>query len=176
MASSKEYMSTYNKLYRAKNRAELAEKDRKRNALRKEYMKAYMTGYYEENKSDWQENYSSNREVILSQKRVDRQNRPEVYKAKESRWSKNNPDKVNAKIARRKAAQINATPSWLTAEQIQQIRVFYTLALEKTRETGIKHSVDHIVPLRGQQVNGLHVPWNLQVMESKENSRKGNKI
>lgn len=45
-----------------------------------------------------------------------------------------------------------------------------------SRETGIPHHVDHIVPLQGDHVSGLHVESNLQVIPATDNIRKRNKV
>jgi hypothetical protein len=71
--------------------------------------------------------------------------------------------------ANRRATKLNATPSWLTSEQKQQIKEIYNNC-----PTGFH--VDHIIPLQGQKVRGLHVPWNLQILPEKLNLIKGNKV
>jgi 5-methylcytosine-specific restriction endonuclease McrA len=67
-------------------------------------------------------------------------------------------------------------PQWLTEEHWLAINAFYLEAERKTKETGIKHHVDHIHPLRGKTVSGLHVPWNLQVLTRDENLQKAAKL
>src|SRR5580704_9605208 len=55
-----------------------------------------------------------------------------------------------------------AIPPWLTDEHLDAMQWFYDKARRLTKETGIRHVVDHIAPLNGALSCGLHVPWNLQ--------------
>jgi len=87
-------------------------------------------------------------------------------------YRKNNPGKVNAKTAKRRAALLQRTPPGLTVEHWKQIESFYVEAARLTKETGIPHEVDHIEPLQGKEVSGLHVPWNLRVIPKSTNRRK----
>jgi len=99
-------------------------------------------------------------------------------------WHERNPDylkdhyKANkeryvAARARRRAAQESATPSWLTAVDKAMIQEMYDVSEARYIQTGIKHHVDHIVPINGKNVAGMHVPWNLQVITAHENLSKG---
>lgn len=107
--------------------------------------------------------------------------RPEI-KTKKSNYKKKygktikGKAKNNAYIAKRHAAKLQATPPWLTKEQFKEIETFYIEAAKRTRETGIDHEVDHIIPLQGKEVRGLPVPWNLQILTKAENCSKGNRI
>jgi hypothetical protein len=62
-----------------------------------------------------------------------------------------------------------ATPAWADLEAIAAV---YMEAQRMTRETGALHVVDHIVPLRGRIVSGLHVHTNLRVVHWRENAAK----
>jgi len=64
-----------------------------------------------------------------------------------------------------------ATPLWANKKKIKD---FYTVARALTENTGIEHQVDHIIPLRGEHVCGLHVEHNLQILTKEENIRKSN--
>jgi hypothetical protein len=81
------------------------------------------------------------------------------------RWRLKNKDKQNAKSNMEKAAKLQRIPPWANLESIKQ---FYL-----NRPEG--YHVDHIVPLRGKEVSGLHVLENLQYLPAKENLSKGNK-
>ena len=91
-------------------------------------------------------------------------------------WKINNPELVKADGKHRRHKHRQATPKWLTQEHKTQIKQIYLDAMTTTRITGMPYVVDHIVPLRGELVSGLHVPWNLAVITREENSKKSNKI
>lgn len=69
----------------------------------------------------------------------------------------------------------NATPPWLTFEQYEEIDEIYARAIRKTEETGIVYHVDHIEPIKGDSVCGLHVPWNLRAIPAQLNLSKSNR-
>lgn len=96
----------------------------------------------------------------------------DVVSASQKAWRSANLHKIAAKQARRRAAETKATPAWANQALISS---FYELAREATQRTGIPHHVDHIVPLRGKIVCGLHVESNLQVLPGAENLSKSNR-
>jgi hypothetical protein len=76
----------------------------------------------------------------------------------------------------RRAACAQATPPWFDEDMTWAVRQAYQLAALRQKMLGGKWHVDHQVPLRGKDVCGLHVPWNLQVIPASENIRKYNKF
>lgn len=74
----------------------------------------------------------------------------------------------------RRARKNNATPKWLTSIHLQEIREFFTIAKDLQWLSNETLEVDHIVPLKGKEVCGLHVPWNMQILTESENRRKYN--
>jgi hypothetical protein len=74
---------------------------------------------------------------------------------------------------KRRVAKIRRTPPWADHEKIREI---YDAALKLQAETGIAHHVDHVIPLQGKLVSGLHVENNLQVLPWHENITKRNRF
>lgn len=103
-------------------------------------------------------------------------NNIEKEKTRKRNYQINNKGKCNAIKAKYHAQKLQATPNWLTEDQLKEMDFIYNKSATITKETGIKHQVDHIVPLQGKTVSGLHVPWNLQVITAEENKSKGNKL
>lgn len=95
--------------------------------------------------------------------------------AYDKQWQQKNKAKVVAYVRHRQTAKLQRTPKWLTKEHLRQIEIEYKLAEWCTLVTGEDYQVDHIVPLRGKTVSGLHVPWNLQVITKAANVEKSNK-
>lgn len=93
-----------------------------------------------------------------------------------SRWRRANPEKHRASQAKRRSSKLNATPQWLTEDQHKDIEAMYFLANRYTKLFGLEYHVDHIIPLQGKNICGLHVPWNLQLLEASMNLSKSNKL
>ena len=85
-----------------------------------------------------------------------------------------NPDKVTHDAAKRRAAKVSRVPKWSTPQDLADIRSIYKACKKISDKTGIKHHVDHVIPLRGKIVSGLHVPSNLQIIPDYLNLQKSN--
>ncbi len=96
-------------------------------------------------------------------------------RAYSSAWSKNNRAKATAKCNRRRVAKLNRMLKWGKLHLKPEIDVWYRRAQLATIFMGEPYEVDHIEPLQGKNVSGLHVPWNLTLLTKKENSSKGNR-
>jgi len=81
-----------------------------------------------------------------------------------SNWSKNNRDKANAKNARRRAAKLERMLKWGKLHLKPEIEIWYRRAQLATIFMEELYEVDHIEPLQGENVSGLHVPWNLTLL------------
>lgn len=101
---------------------------------------------------------------------------PERKSQNDKEWRANNVDKKRSYQAFRRAKVKEATPPWLTKQHRHQIALVYKEALRLSNETGVLYHVDHIVPLAGKEVSGLHVPWNLRAIPASENHKKSNKL
>jgi hypothetical protein len=106
------------------------------------------------------QSYERNKKQHLSQKRSYRQA---------------NKGKINALVASRKKHIKQRTPAWLSDFDKLKMQCMYSVAAMLTRENKEPWHVDHIVPLQGKLVSGLHVPSNLQLMRGLDNISKKNK-
>ncbi len=102
---------------------------------------------------------------------------PERAKAYGKKYRKTNPHIGRAIVVRRQTAKRKASPKWLTQDHLAEMKTIYQSAelLQLAHGNGQKFHVDHIEPLQGEDRRGLHVPWNLQVLEARENISKSNR-
>lgn len=129
--------------------------------------------YYQKNKEKVDQKnkrwFSANPEKAYSYTKTWKEKNKARWAKHMQEWQKANPGKIRAVSAKRRAQKLLATPGWLTPEHIQLTEVIYDNCPKG-------YHVDHIIPLQGKNVCGLHVPWNLQYLPAAENIRKGNRI
>jgi hypothetical protein len=157
----------------------------------KEKMKDYLKNWRADNPDRVRENWNSwtersgtrradaRKENIEEYRNRDRDYydaNKETIKEKARQRRRENPDKALAQVHARRARKIKANRVW--DEDLTKFVTQQAAALAKLREKafGFKWHVDHIIPLRGSTVCGLHVWNNIQVIPAHENLRKGNKL
>ena len=141
---------------------------------RSEYFKAYNEANKEELKAFGKAWRETNKEKIKAYKKAYYETNKEEKKAYDKAYKQANKGKVNALTAKRKASKLQRTPSWLTKEDLAEIEDIYRMAKRRSEVEGIEYHVDHIIPLQGRNISGLHVPSNLQILRATENLRKSN--
>lgn len=119
----------------------------------------------EQQRLHYEENPESKRRAAASW----RQRNPEHSKKLWDQWHQNNPGRNRENSAAIRAMRRQACPPWCRRSDFIS---YYAEAQSLTISTGEKYEVDHIVPMRGKNVCGLHVPWNLRVVTFKENRAK----
>lgn len=109
--------------------------------------------------------------VIMSNKNYVVNNKDKVS-AYSKHWKKSNPAKVGAYSRKRRTRSDRAYVSWANSKSIDAI---YAMSKFLTAVVGVQYHVDHIIPLQGKKVSGLHVENNLAIVFAKDNLSKGNK-
>lgn len=97
-------------------------------------------------------------------------------KAQQLVRQKTNPAAYAVAAAKHRAVKLQRTPTWLNEDDYWLIAQAYELAALRTKLFGFSWHVDHILPLKGKAVSGLHVPNNLQVLPGLQNIAKNNKF
>ena len=99
---------------------------------------------------------------------------PEKVAEKTKRYRQRHPDQTTAWAAASVARRSKRVPNWLTPDDKWMLKEAYSLAKLRTRLFGFVWEVDHVLPLRGSFVSGLHVPTNIQVIPKALNRAKRN--
>lgn len=115
------------------------------------------------------EQYRRHKPKRLARQKQRRTDDPELYIARSRAAYRKNPLPAYLACARRRAAKKRAVPVWADKAAL---RAVYAEALRLTKITGIRHEVDHIIPLQGTTACGLHVAENLQIITGTENRQK----
>ena len=194
MHKTPEKRREYDRKWREANRERIRANAQKWRDENREHVRSEKRKWYDKNKESAVEynkkRYEAHKDKIIAQNRAYRASHrdaiivkqreyyykyKEVYKANRQKWVANNRHKVRENIRRRDAAKLQRTPKWLTSDDIWLMKEIYDLAVKREKMTGFAWHVDHIIPLQGKKVSGLHVPNNLQVIPGRDNISKGNR-
>lgn len=116
---------------------------------------------------------AANKEKVRKQIQTWREGNRTGDRKYSAKWKKENPQKHVALEEKRRALKLHAVPAWAN---LNAIAIYYEIARLYTELYGEQYHIDHIIPLQGKNVCGLHVENNLQIITAKENMRKHNKV
>lgn len=179
----------------AEHNAKAAERKKQWAKDNEELLKQRAAEYYQENKEEIKArvkkraddnpekikecskaHYESNKEAILAQNKEWRDSKPREYHNEYLRkWKSENRGKV-VQSGKKRSIPMSKCLKLLGEQQVGILNQFYNYASRISECIGIKHHVDHVLPLAGDGFTGLHVPWNLQVIPATINLRKGNRL
>ena len=170
----------YEAEYRKNNRELVAQRTANWRKNNPDAVKAYSKKYYWENLQACTERANKwveqNYDYVLQRRREYYQKNLQKCRAVSKRWRDNNKERISIHNAinrpKRDERLIKATPEWVDQGSIV---IKYKERDCLNRMTGLPHHVDHIVPLKGKNICGLHVPWNLRVILARDNLSKSNK-
>lgn len=160
----------HDKAYRARNIEALRAYDKER--YRKNPKRTYSSE--EQRKAAKRRHYERHKEEILNKQTVYRKIRQDKLKEYFKNYRQNNRSMIVADRAKRRIAQNRRVPKWMDEEHLFLIKEAYNLAQVRNQVFGFEWHVDHIIPLQGKLVSGLHVIDNLQVIPANQNLKKSN--
>lgn len=173
-----ENTKTCKKCGEIKNFSDFGKYNRSKDGLRYECKicrSAELAQYYskkaDEVKARTKDYYFNNLEKCKKTRFEYYQSNKQEFIDRSKKWKSNNLDAVNFHTQTRRANQKQRTPAWANLEKIKEI---YKECARITKKTGIVHHVDHIVPLQGKIVSGLHYEGNLQIITAEQNFVKNN--
>ena len=173
--------------YQAENKESISAVGRQKYQERKENDPTKHQERLSQNKLNYLENKESRRITA----RLWVENNPDKVQACKMRYSKKHRKRLNKESAeyrkqhrpkyaflstKRRASKSKAMPKWLTKEDIEFMEMCYVVRDQMSELHGEIFHVDHIVPLQGKRVCGLHVPWNLRIVSKDVNLTKGSKL
>jgi len=186
------------KRYRENNREKVAESIRDWQRRNRDKTRAYVKKWADKNIAYNQNRgrayRDKNRTLLIGKRKEWYENNKALASRKNKLWRESNPEKDHARKTEHKNKHLAAyyardaerrakmAGCWkqLSPGDKQIVRTIYEVSSRVTACLGIKHHVDHIVPLNppiGTGVaSGLHTPSNLQVLPARLNQSKGNQI
>jgi hypothetical protein len=153
-AANTEKVLTRNSAYEAANKEKIARRTNAHYAANKERIQSRNRAHY-----------AANIEELRASNKVYREANKEMVTQGRNRWITANPGKAKASWSKSRAARKRRVPKWANNDAIAAVY----------DQSSDGHHVDHIVPLQGKNVSGLHVAANLRVVPAHENSSKYNK-